>query len=338
MEAMIKVLLVDDEFFVLDQIRQCISWEKFGVELIGCCGNAVEALEAMIDETPDILITDIKMPLMNGLELIDKVKQMNPFVECVVLSGYGEFSLAKAAMDQGVFSYLLKPFSELEFEEMLHKCCAQILKRRTERNIQYEHRTEIVSELARELQTLKDHSETIDASQIRALMKLYSDLSLLREAGLFLLSGYSGNETEKNRYLSEFFNVEINIYESVAALLNKMHANINESELVRKIKDYTRQYYYQEDLNLQWIAENVVHLGVKYVGRCFISETGVKYSEYLSDTRMKKAKELLSHNREMRGEEIANQVGLGRNIPYFYQVFKKYTGMTPKEYREVCRG
>ena len=117
-----------------------------------------------------------------------------------------------------------------------------------------------------------------------------------------------------------------------------MNANINESELVRKIKEYTKQYYYQENLNLQWIAECVVHLGVKYVGRCFIAETGVKYSEYLSGIRIKKAKELLRHHRDMRGEEIANQVGLGRNIPYFYQVFKRYTGMTPKEYQKSCRG
>jgi len=110
MAVMMKIMLVDDERFVLEQIRKTIAWEEMGLELIGCCTNAMEALDYMIDEMPDILITDIKMPVVDGLELIAKTKQMNPFIECVVLSGYAEFDLARNAMEEGVKHYLLKPF------------------------------------------------------------------------------------------------------------------------------------------------------------------------------------------------------------------------------------
>ncbi|HJC56439.1 MAG TPA: response regulator [Candidatus Eisenbergiella intestinipullorum] len=110
----IKLLLVDDESFLCEQISSNVSWESFGAELIGYCDNAMDALEQMIDEMPDILITDIRMPVMNGLELIARAKQMNPLLQCVILSGYAEFTLAQAALREGVQNYLLKPFSRAE--------------------------------------------------------------------------------------------------------------------------------------------------------------------------------------------------------------------------------
>lgn len=106
-----------------------------------------------------------------------------------------------------------------------------------------------------------------------------------------------------------------------------------ESELVRKIKDYAQQHFMEETLNLQFIADQIVYLGVKYIGRCFLKETGVKFSEYLLGIRMEKAKQMLRAE-DTRVEEIAEQVGLGHDVPYFYQLFKRYTGMTPKEYRK----
>lgn len=335
MEAMVKLLLVDDEFFVLDQIRQCISWEEFGVELIGCCENAMDALEEMINEVPDILITDIKMPLMDGLELVARAKQMNPAIQCVVLSGYAEFALAKAAMNQGVFNYLLKPFSKTEFEDVLSKCIEKIRKSRSERILQLEQRTELISKLAAELQILKENYEIVDARKIQALMKFYPDLSLLREACLFLMVRYSENVGAlKIRYIPEFYNAGKDIYNTAADLLNQIYVKVNESEMIRKIKEYTCQNYCREELNLQWISENVVHLGVKYVGRSFLKETGVKYSEYLSGIRIEKARGMMKHNGDIRVEEIAEQIGLGHDVPYFYQLFKKHTGMTPKEYKK----
>ena len=87
MDALVKIMLVDDEQFVLERIQKTVSWEQMGMELTGCCTNAMEALDHMINEMPDILITDIKMPVVGGLELIAKTKQMNPSIECVVLSG-----------------------------------------------------------------------------------------------------------------------------------------------------------------------------------------------------------------------------------------------------------
>ena len=92
-------------------------------------------------------------------------------------------------------------------------------------------------------------------------------------------------------------------------------------------------YILLKDLNLLKIADQVVHFGPKYVGKCFLRETGNRYSEYLYKVRMEKAKELLVREKDWRIEMIAEAVGLGHEVQYFYQLFKKYTGTTPKEYR-----
>ena len=335
MGKIIKVLLVDDEFLVLERIQKSIAWEALGIELIGCCENALDALEQMINEMPDILITDIKMPVMTGLELIEKAKQMNPNIQCIVLTGHAEFPLAQAAINQGVYNYLLKPFTPTSLEDALQKCRAHILRSRSEKQMTFKQRTEVVANLTKELQSLKEAYDTVDAGLISELMKDTRDLSILREACMLLMSHNADNGGKENiKYISELFAAETDIYENVAELMNKIRPNVRESTLVSKIKNYTKEHYCDEELNLQLIADNVVFLGVKYIGGCFFKETGIKYNEYLMKIRMEKAKELMQCDSTMRIEAIAEQIGLGHDIPYFYYLFKKYTGVTPKEYRK----
>lgn len=334
MNEAIKIMLVDDEIFVLEQIRKAIAWEQMGIEVIGCCTNAMAALECMIDEIPDILITDVKMPIMNGLELIEKTKSMNPLVECVVLSGYAEFDFAKTAMKQGVKYYLLKPFSKTEFETVLEQCKKQILDRRQEQVTNLDKRTEVIKKIAWQMQLLKENYDTVDTKLVRSIMNEYSDLSLLSSALIYMVANLLGNNHSLLECVSGLFDRERDIYEVAVYTLNELlYENAKDALVIRKIKEYTKEHYNEEGLNLQLIADDVVHWGVKYTGRRFLKETGVKYSEYLLEIRMEKAKELLKSQEECRVEDVAEKIGLGHNIPYFYQLFKRYTGMTPKEYK-----
>ncbi|HJC22211.1 MAG TPA: response regulator [Candidatus Eisenbergiella merdavium] len=330
----VKLLLVDDESFLCEQICANIAWESFGIELIGYCDNAMDALEQMIDEMPDILITDIRMPVMSGLELIARAKQMNPALQCVILSGYAEFTLAQAAIEQGVKNYLLKPFSKAELEDTLQKCCGQIQKSRSEKRMELQERTEMVSRLFQEIKSLKETNEKIQPEQLQAVMLSYPDLIMLREAMVLFFTYEDDGSGAVKRWIPEFYHAEGDILRTASEALNAVSSKREtESEPVRKIKSYAQQHFMEESLNLQFIADQIVHLGVKYVGRCFIKETGVKFSEYLLEIRMEKAKQMLK-TRDARIEEIAEQVGLGHDVPYFYQLFKRYTGMTPKEYRK----
>ena len=329
----IKLLLVDDESFLCEQISSNVSWESFGAELIGYCDNAMDALEQMIDEMPDILITDIRMPVMNGLELIARAKQMNPLLQCVILSGYAEFTLAQAALREGVQNYLLKPFSRAELENTLQKCCGEIRRQRSEKRMELTQRTKSVSGLLQELKSLKEVNGRVEPEQLRAVMHAYPDLIMLREAMVLFFTCGDGRSEAAKQWIQRLYDEKEDIVETAAAALNEGDGKRErESELVRRIKEYAQGHFMEENLNLQFIADQIVYLGVKYIGRCFLKETGTRFSEYLLGLRMERAKQILKE-RDARIEEIAEQVGLGHDVPYFYQLFKRYTGMTPKEFR-----
>ena len=109
---MLKLVIADDEQIVLDGMEKIIDWHAHGVEIAGLCRNGLDAFDTILDESPDIVITDIKMPGLCGLELIAKVKGIDPGVQFIVLSGFADFEYAKQAMIFGVKHYLLKPCGE----------------------------------------------------------------------------------------------------------------------------------------------------------------------------------------------------------------------------------
>jgi len=116
---MYKVLLVDDERIILEGISSIIDWEEIGTELIGTARNGLEAYDFIVREKPDIVICDIKMPGMTGLELVARVSKEFPDVKFIILSGFNEFEYAKRAMEHGVKHYLLKPCNEKSIVEAL---------------------------------------------------------------------------------------------------------------------------------------------------------------------------------------------------------------------------
>lgn len=116
---MYKVLLVDDERMILDGISMIIDWESYGVQLTGKAMNGIEALEFIEKDPPDIVITDITMPGLDGIGLVSKTRERFPAIKWIFLSGYSEFEYAQQAMRYGVRHYLLKPCNEEKISEAL---------------------------------------------------------------------------------------------------------------------------------------------------------------------------------------------------------------------------
>ncbi len=114
---MYRVLVVDDEPIILSGIRHMIDWEKEDAEIIGVARNGAEAYSIVETEHPDIVITDIKMPLMDGISLVGKCSAAYPEIVFIILTSLAEFSLAKEAVGYGVTDYLLK--TELDSEKLL---------------------------------------------------------------------------------------------------------------------------------------------------------------------------------------------------------------------------
>ena len=107
----IKVFLVEDEVIIRSGVKKSINWEQEGYEFVGEASDGELAYPMILKEKPDILITDIRMPFMDGLELSRLVKKELPDIKILILSGYDEFEYAKKAIKIGVTEYLLKPIS-----------------------------------------------------------------------------------------------------------------------------------------------------------------------------------------------------------------------------------
>lgn len=109
---MLKLLIVDDEEMICQAIANSIDWEAHNIHLAGTCLDGVEAYHMILDENPDIVMTDIRMPGISGLDLIERISRTDLCTQFIILSGYGEFDYAKRAMKCGVRHYLLKPCTE----------------------------------------------------------------------------------------------------------------------------------------------------------------------------------------------------------------------------------
>lgn len=120
MVFMLRVLLVDDEDRIRRGIAGAMDWAAVDCVLIGTASDGVEALEIYSRERPECVITDIRMPRMDGLKLIRRIRGMDEKCELVILTGHEEFEIAREAMAWGVRHYILKPFDEDELTQVLH--------------------------------------------------------------------------------------------------------------------------------------------------------------------------------------------------------------------------
>lgn len=118
---MIKVLIADDEKWVRVTIKNALPLEKLDLMLIGEASSGLEALKLSLELKPDILITDIRMPGLNGLELIEETKNQLPYLKTIILSGYDDFEYAKKGIQLGAFDYLLKPVNRENLMNVLSK-------------------------------------------------------------------------------------------------------------------------------------------------------------------------------------------------------------------------
>ncbi|WMT40793.1 response regulator [Paenibacillus sp. D2_2] len=125
-----KVLLIDDEPGALEGMEMWVPWEEIGFEICGTCDNGMKGLEKIRELKPDLVITDVNMPIMSGLEMIRAWREQGKSeVSFVVVSGYSEFEYAQKAMQYGVHHYFLKPLIAEEAEKELYDIRAELMRR-----------------------------------------------------------------------------------------------------------------------------------------------------------------------------------------------------------------
>lgn len=500
---MLKLLIVDDEEIICQTIANLIDWKALGISLIGTCLDGVEAYHTILDESPDIVMTDIRMPSISGLELIERITATDLPTQFIILSGYGEFEYAKRAMKCGVKHYLLKPGDEQQIIacmqdvikdiqaqvlsatfSQVHNSEAQNLRETLINNIiregislpeitpsffePYEHyinlsdtpyqmcalyyleKSNLTQALSAidfyfsrqapglyihkiyiknilllffpncdseyqeidsffrsltfseqttsilyertfflNLRLLLEHNiprlkrydklyfisrehlvpnfnygnivllinqmipsllsqdsrkvmETME--ELRELLQMVSDRDFLVQLSDNLLISLStqissctlSNTTDflyilrEKESLSEILTCTLNKASEI--LSSHLAAPEHYSPFIENLISYLELHMEDSNLTLKWIAENYLYMNVNYVSRCFLKETGQKFSSYLMNLRVQKAKEILSSQGNEKIQDVAELVGCGNNPYYFSKIFKKCTGMTPSAY------
>jgi two-component system response regulator YesN len=127
---MLKLLIVEDERWEREGLRDFLDWNLLGIEIAGLASDGVEGLHAARDLLPDIVISDIKMPGLNGLEMCRQIKLFLPNVSLIMLTGYDDFKFAKEAISFNAFDYLLKPIEEKELLEVIERVVVKCRKER----------------------------------------------------------------------------------------------------------------------------------------------------------------------------------------------------------------
>ncbi|MCA0757293.1 response regulator [Paenibacillus sp. N4] len=134
---MYKVILVDDEPLALEGLQFMVDWEKHGFKIHSVYNNGEEALRSIMEVTPDLVFTDIRMPVRDGLSLIREIRgQGNEWTKFVILSGYDDFDYAIQAMDLGVTLYLTKPIDSVEVGDVLFRLQKEFIKREQQKLLQ----------------------------------------------------------------------------------------------------------------------------------------------------------------------------------------------------------
>ncbi|MEN8076652.1 response regulator transcription factor [Clostridioides difficile] len=123
---MCKVMIVDDERLILEGVCNILEWDELGVEIVHLAKNGQDALDKFNDKAVDIVITDISMPKLNGIELIKAIKKINEKTKFIILSGYDDFKFAKQAISLGIENYILKPINEEELESTIKNTIEKI--------------------------------------------------------------------------------------------------------------------------------------------------------------------------------------------------------------------
>ena len=212
---MIKVFLVEDEYAIREGIKRSIHWERDGFELVGEAGDGEVALPKIIKSKPDILITDIRMPFMDGLELSRLVKSEMPDIKIIVLSGYDDFNYAKQAISIGVEEYILKPVSEETLMEELKKV-AEIISKEKQENEAREKYVHDMEEI-RILEQQKFLHDMIDGKlSIQESMALGKKLGIEVTAecySILLMQVFSGNSGESD--IDAYSGIKEDIYSRI---------------------------------------------------------------------------------------------------------------------------
>ncbi|WP_248927024.1 response regulator transcription factor [Paenibacillus hamazuiensis] len=336
---MIKVIVVDDEVWVRKGIVKAIDWERHGLQLAGEAADGEDAYALALQLMPHIMLIDMRMPGMDGRQLLRLLKERFPQMIAIVISGYSHFEYTREAILQGAFDYVLKPIKKTELAQTLQKAAEEARRRFG------------ISAASGLRAGDKGGDNPVDNPGSEGFAKAGFDGTTGAGGGAHSGHGWTvgpdetgrpasaalgdaagsgaGRTTGPNRPDGSEFGCGGAVAGGVSAAEIRPHLRRRQPSIVESIVlDIMNEY--DKPLALSDFARKY-HINPDYLSRLFKKETGKTFSDFVTECRIGKAKELLERT-NYKYFEISNLVGY-EDYRHFSQVFKRSVGMTPGEYK-----
>ena len=354
-----RVLIVDDEELIRESLSIQLS-ELEGIAVSAALPNGSRAIEWLQDHYADICLTDVRMPIVDGLQLMDEINSRYPWMTCIVISGYDDFEYAKKSIRLGAVDYVLKPIDNHLLIEAVAKAADKSKRQR---------RYEANQLLLRNLPTYKPMLErwlemvlsvylhdqpllivdTLDMFEdwLDGRCEILNELAMswttlvfdeLKKQNIHVTYEEGedlelGDHCLKRSEVRSYFRLcAVRRLEQAANILMEKACQAKNSQkkgVVDQVKRYIDEHY-AESWRLQDLADHVA-MSRSYLAKLFKEETGMTIWNYCMKVRMSRARDLLLTT-SLKCYEIALKVGYENSI-HFSRIFKQYHGLNPMEYK-----
>lgn len=347
---MYDVLVVDDYKIFVTQLMKLEFWEKYKdvFNLKYAVYDSVEALNILEKNHVDILITDINMPKLNGLDLIKKVKDGNLCDCCIVLSEYNSFEYAQIGIDLGVFAYMTKPVSNTKINSTLLNAIKSISEKElSPKNKLLNSQINVISEcilecnlgLENSVQALvkycNDEKQNLTYNNIMicdCLSRIHTKISYKHRWIKNILNDIqtTKNEILKCENIDLSSEILVNYCQQMKELVQVYYPKTM-TAVISNVVDYVLKNIYENKISLEQVSE-ACFVNKTHLSHTFKKVMGVSFVDYVVSYKMNCIKKMLDES-DLKLFEISAILGYD-DYKYVSKLFKNYFGLTPSEYKK----
>ena len=351
-----KIVVVEDEIRIREGLCSLIGRIRPEYEVLGQASNGKEGVELIAALNPDLIITDVRMPIMDGIEMLQYLREKGINKKSVILSAYTEFEYAKQAIVLGVSEYLVKPITVPELTETLARLNKQIefdkvMSASPKRNdaSEYTYPIHIENDVKKSLcahnwkktehwkgcfvNYFKEEHCAFSVQKEAYVRFVWAISDVSKEIGLLNDKGASVQNVLERISAAQSQDELAQALDAMLKALRTSGANTEDtaSLTVNRAKTLIHEFY-QTGITLEEIADRL-NITPEYLGTLFREKAGVHFTAYIKNHRTNKAKALLLGT-QMKLAEIAQSVGYS-DPKYFSKVFKESSGFLPSQYRAM---
>lgn len=339
---MLHVLLIDDDPLMLEVLQTKVPWDAYHYTVMGDAENGEVALQMMKTTMPDLIVTDVKMPVMNGLDFCEAVRRLNDEIPIVLLSAYEEIETARLAMKYNVTEYMLKPLSDGNLQLL-----CSVMEDQAHTRAQQAFYSGIRTPARRD--EIVTHLAHMDLPWFCDFFLQFTDcfsarFQAVREACTSMIELLYGARPDGRRQIAEQLGVladcrtKMDMVSFVTELYDHV-LNVDDYEpepvdyqdgIFRQICSYIDAHFAEPEFCAITLSDRF-HFSADHISRLFSRRTGTTLNTYIGQKRMATAEKLL-HNFDLTINEVAARAGF-RDQNYFARIFRKQTNQTPSDYR-----